>query len=424
MNRTSRRLRGSQRGAVIVTVAMLLLFLLGFMGIALDFGRLFIVKSELQTALDSCALAAAQELDGTGTAIARAQSAGRSAGNLNGVNLQSVTWSDKGQLVATDITFRDRDYVVTTVPSAARYAECGHLHSDVRLWLLQALGAFSGNTSAYPNVLDVGAIAVATRGSAQSTCPLPLKLTPKAGGTPPNYGYVTGEWVQLVSGRPAAGQVGWASLTDGIGTSDLAAQLNGQCDTRVGEPVIDPAPGSKDALRDPWNRRFGLYGGRLPDDADMREMPPDQTGYAYTSRNWPNRRLAYDGTPGGGLATANFVDSRAAFASCGSNVNACESITGLRLNSFRFVAPGGAAASGGHRQYGTNRRVVTVPIVNANETAIRDYACMLMLQPFSAPSLVSIELEFIGNASNAASPCTTAGLPGGTAGPLVPVLVR
>jgi len=43
----------------MVTVAFALLFLLGFMGIALDFGHLFVVKTELQTASDSCALAAA-----------------------------------------------------------------------------------------------------------------------------------------------------------------------------------------------------------------------------------------------------------------------------------------------------------------------------------------------------------------------------
>ena len=55
--------RRSQRGAVIITVCLLMLFLLGFIGFALDFGRLFVVKSELQTAMDSCALAAAQELD-------------------------------------------------------------------------------------------------------------------------------------------------------------------------------------------------------------------------------------------------------------------------------------------------------------------------------------------------------------------------
>jgi len=61
-----------QRGAVIITVCLFLLFLLGFMGIAMDFGRLFIVKTELQTAMDSCALAAAQELDFQASSIDRA----------------------------------------------------------------------------------------------------------------------------------------------------------------------------------------------------------------------------------------------------------------------------------------------------------------------------------------------------------------
>src|SRR5215207_5610799 len=90
--------RSRQRGAVIITTALALLFLLGFMGIALDFGRLFVVKTELQTAMDSCALAAAQELDGLSGARERATNAGKTAGNLNRVNLQSTTWSGEGQI--------------------------------------------------------------------------------------------------------------------------------------------------------------------------------------------------------------------------------------------------------------------------------------------------------------------------------------
>jgi hypothetical protein len=35
-----------------------------------------------------------------------------------------------------------------------------------------------------------------------------------------------------------------------------------------------------------------------------------------------------------------------------------------------------------------------------------------------------VKIEVIGAASDPASPCTTNGLPGGAAGPLVPVLVR
>ena len=46
----ARRSPRRQRGAMIITAALFLLFPLGFMGIALDFGRLFVARTELQTA--------------------------------------------------------------------------------------------------------------------------------------------------------------------------------------------------------------------------------------------------------------------------------------------------------------------------------------------------------------------------------------
>jgi hypothetical protein len=63
-----------------------------------------------------------------------------------------------------------------------------------------------------------------------------------------------------------------------------------------------------------------------------------------------------------------------------------------------------------------------VPVIDGGGRVI-DYACMLMLQPLSIP-MSDTWLEFRGNAGAAGSPCTTSGLAGGTAGPLVPVLVR
>src|ERR1700693_2502001 len=105
MNSITRR---RQNCSIIVTVEPSLLFLLGFMGVAFDFGHLFVVRTELQTAMDACALAAAQELDGrsdavTPTCVGRATSAGMTAGNLNNVNFQSGTWSAKGKIACTDI---------------------------------------------------------------------------------------------------------------------------------------------------------------------------------------------------------------------------------------------------------------------------------------------------------------------------------
>lgn len=414
-----------QRGAMIVTAALLLLFLLGFMGIALDFGHLFVVKTELQTAVDSCALAAARELDKQGSAITRANSAGQTAGNANRVNMQSATWSGQGQIAATEITFRDAAYASTIDPAVAVYAQCAHSQPNIKMWLMQALGAFSGDTAGNPATRSVVASAVATRASAQTACPIPVAAKPKPGGTAPNYGFAVGEWVTLIMAQNAAvgGQIGWANLDGSNSASETEAELNGRCGAKVGDTI--GTPGVQTSVADVWNQRFGIY----KNSGDPSVGRPDYTGYAYTSLNWPTRFNAYNGAPGPGAdATAqNFVTKRAAFASCadtGTKVkgaNSCESITGLSLNSFQKLANPGNVA-GGHMQYGLDRRFVTVPVIDGGNHVV-DYLCMLMLQPLSIP-MTDTQLEFRGNAGAAGSPCTTSGLAGGSAGPLVPVLVR
>lgn len=413
-----------QRGAMIVTAALVLLFLLGFMGIALDFGHLFVVRTELQTAVDSCALAAARELDKQGTAITRAQSAGRTAGNANRVNMQSATWSGQGQIVTTEITFRDAAYAATTNPAVAVYAQCMHSQPNIRIWLMQAMGAFSGDTAGNPATRSVTANAVATRASAQTTCPIPIAMKPKAGGTAPNYGFAVGEWATLIQAQNASagGQIGWANLDGSNSASETESELENHCGTKVGDTL--GTPGVQTSVADVWNERFGIY----KNSGDPSSGRPDYSGYAYTALNWPAQFNAYNGPAPGSPANAqNFVTKRAAFASCadtGTKVkgaSSCESITGLSLNSFQKLAVPGNV-TGGHMQYGLDRRIVTVPVIDGGNHVI-DYACMLMLQPLSIP-MTDTQLEFRGNAGAAGSPCTSSGLAGGSAGPLVPVLVR
>ena len=409
---------------MIITAALFLLFLMGFMGIALDFGHLFVVRAELQTAVDSCALAAARELDGQGSAIARAQSAGQTAGNANGVNMQSVTWSGEGQIVLADITFRDATYAPTTNPLVAAYAQCVHTQPNIEVWLMKAMGAFSGDTAGNPATRSVAASAVATRASAQTTCPIPVGVKPKPGGVAPNYGFVVGEWVKLIQAQngAAGGEIGWANLDGSNSASETESEMNNHCGTKVGDTL--GTPGVQTSIVDVWNQRFGIY----KNSGDPSTQRPDYTGYAYTALNWPAQFNAYDGpAPGSPASAQNFLAKRAAFASCadtGTKVkgaNSCESITGLSLNSFqKLAAPGNVA--GGHQQYGFDRRIVTAPILDG-AGRVMDYACLLMLQPLSIP-MTDTWLEFRGNAGAVGSPCTTSGLPGGAAGPLVPVLVR
>ncbi len=411
------RRSGRQQGAVAVTVALCLLFLLGFMGLALDFGRLFVIRGELQTAVDSCALAAARELDGRADALTRASTAGRLVGNANAVNFQSTGWAGRPQLTNSSVQFLDRDLQLTTQPALARYARCRHEHDSVGAWLLPSLRAFFGDAR-----MAVGhrvmAQAVATRLSAQTACPLPVALHPASGASAPNYGLVVGQWVKLMGkkGLAPGGQMGWANLDGSSSAAETERELLGHCGTRLGDRL--GTPGAQASVTDAWNLRFGIYKNNPPAEAAGLL---DATGYAYTKDNWPSQRDAYRGaTPPKAHATAaNYLIKSAAQASCAdtsTRVKTCEDITDLKLSgAYKTLAPPGPA-------YASQTRIVTVPVVDASARVI-DYVCMLMLQPLSTP-LVDVQLEFIGAASDSASPCSTSGLPGGSNGPLVATLVR
>jgi Flp pilus assembly protein TadG len=419
-----------QHGAVILMACFMLFFLLGFVAIAFDFGRLFIVRTELQTAMDSCALAAALELDGQASALTRARSAGQTAANLNRVNLQSASWDGKGRVADADITFKDASYIATTAPASARYAQCQHTQTGVRMWLLHAMGAFSGNAAANPATRPVFASAVATRASSQSTCPIPVAIKPRPGGTPANnFGFLVGEWVTVfdkAGAAAAAGEMGWYNLDGSNSASETAAELaeGGRCGTRVGDTL--GTPGAQTSVDRPWNYRFGVY--KNSDSPSVNH--PDQTGYSYTASNWKNPvpQNAFSGTPvAGSHATAqNYITKRAAFASLadtGTNIKTGSQIAfgdNNKLNSFQKLASPGAA--GEHRQYGYNRRLVVVPVIS-DAAKVVNYVCMFMLHPLSGPNDPAL-LEFRGLAGIPASPCLASGMPGGSAGPLVPVLVR
>jgi len=417
----SRRLKRRQSGAVIITVAFALLFLLGFMGVALDFGHLFVVKTELQTATDSCALAAAQELDGAADALTRATSAGLTAGNLNKANFQGAT----AGIVAADITFSDSligAYSSAFAPIAnARYAKCVRTRGGMLPWMLQAMSAFSGN-AAYRANQAVFAQAVATRASAQANCAIPVQITPKAGGAAPNYGYTPGEWIPSIYNEannntaPTPGHFGWANLDGTTSATVLKNEIlgTGICNVRTGGTVN--TTGAKVAASIEWNSRFGLYknGGGNP---NINTATPDLTGYAYTATNWPSRSNA----------APDFLAKRATFRSYGNTtdtVAAGNAITGLSLSTGSYKSTDMGTYAAGPRSlatHGGNRRLVLAPFVVASKVAA--WACMLILHPIDGPN-VTVYLEYVGNASSPTSPCSAGGLAGGTNGPLVPTLVQ
>lgn len=406
------------RGVILPMVGLTLAILLGMAGLVIDLGGLFVAKTELQSAVDSCALAAAEELDGASDALARATSAGITAGNANRVRYQKASAS----IAASEIAFSDTltgAFSTGFSPAAnARYAKCSHTTSGIVAYLIQLIGGASSNA--------VAAVAVATRSHAQSSCPIPVGLRPKGGGAAPDYGFQVGEWVTvLYDGNKTAnpGEMGWYNLDGSTNANETKTEMSvGYCGSKINDKV--GTPGAKVAVDDQWNARFGIY----KNNGDISAMPPDFTGYAYTSTNWKNAvpQNAFSGTKAAGSdpTAANFKTKRLAYANyadTGTQVNAGDNLTGLNMKGgYKTLATNGA---GGELQtYGMSRRLVLVPVISSAST-IQDFACMLMLQPISGPT-DSVQFEYLGNAGNLNSPCTSNGLAGGSAGPLIPVLVQ
>src|SRR4051812_35645207 len=81
---TIRRRQKRQGGFVLITMTAASIAMIGALGLAVDMGRVFIIKNETQHFCDSAALAAALQLDGTSAGVTLAKSTATSlADNWN-----------------------------------------------------------------------------------------------------------------------------------------------------------------------------------------------------------------------------------------------------------------------------------------------------------------------------------------------------
>ena len=408
----------TQRGAVAVIVALSAVALLGFAGIALDAGHLFVNKTELQSAADACALAAAAELTCGGGAcgpsyLQNAEAAGMYVASRGKRDFQSQA----SAIAADDVTFStalapNANYLsrANGAPTNSRYAMCTARSTGVVPWFMMLLGA--GNQT----VVSSG---VATRAPAQSSCPnAPIGLCKKAVGT-----YAVGEWIGATfqtngSNDTITGGFKWVEYTS---TSDIREQLAGTqtvCGVQVGNTVT--TQGTKQGAKSAYNTRFGIY----PNGANgytAATAPPDHTGYAYPNKA-PGSPVISIGTSAyndyrtrqGEVASATrtpFIDNQYDASVVGGNVNG---------------TPSTAAT---HQTLGSDRRMISVPVIDCavgNTPPITGMACVLMLNPMSNGATGTIYLEYRGLTTEAGSPCRSSGVPGGPAslGVQVPVLVQ
>ena len=403
-----------QRGVVAIIVALSLVALLGFAGLALDLGRLYVGKTELQNAVDACALAAANELvcePGLGACPAEflhnAEAAGIFAASKNFQDFQR----DPVAIEPADVRFHtaigpNGNYLARSdgADPASRFAMCRASIDGIVPWFMGILDV---------GAQSVGATAVATLAPGQTACnaaPLGICATGPAAS---NFGFSAGNWITsnyTHTGNSVNLTAGlrWVDFQSGAGGADAVRdQLLGNgaaCGIRTGDPI--KVEDSVNDARKAWNTRFGIYTG----GESMSTAAPDRTGYAYPSQA-PGPVIAVNTS-----AYANYRSKQAANAP---------------FASFEY-APGSTGISSpisaaNHLLHGAERRLVAVPVIECSgavSVPILGMACALMLNPISNGGSGTVYLEWRGLANAPASPCRSAGIAGGAAGALVATLVQ
>jgi Flp pilus assembly protein TadG len=265
-------------GAVAPTVALSLTALIAAGGIAFDYSRMATMDTELQTAADQAALAAAAQLDGGTTACKRAVAAAQ--GMVANQTLMandnlgtSVTVPDPG--VCNDdgsITFsatasvRFYKDVDKTQPaddsSNAKFVEVQVADRQANYALTPIVAAFRSG--------EMHAIAFAGLNSAICKVPPLMMCNPNETSDPDfTIGNYVGKGIRLVSndggGSYGPGNFGFLDAGAGNGASTLRQLLGnlnvpGNCTAGDG---VTTEPGNLISVRDALNTRFGVYDNGL-----------------------------------------------------------------------------------------------------------------------------------------------------------------
>lgn len=414
-----------QGGAVAIVVGISIAVLIGFLGLALDTGKLYVAKSELQNSADSCALAAAQALTGVSeTQLAIAEAAGITTGRISNVLFQAepVAYAENDNVEFSQTlsgVYFDKAGISPADAVNMEFVRCTVERADIPTWFMHVLNVIPG-VSIIP--ATVSASAVATRVSAQTNCALPVAICSTA--VDPLSPPPRGTWIEGAIGPSGGESSGGGGLTGNFKWVDFTPPAGGA--SELGQTLTGPGtcnlpsvgaevgqPGNVSSASNDWNSRFGIYQGNVR----PAQAIPDYTGYAYTEVNWPAQSNAFDDFRTQRTANAPYQGD----ASTGLNTNGT-------ISGSTFLSSNGA-----------DRRLAVVPIVDCSgfvsgSTApVVDWACVLMLHPINfnaggtGTGATRMFLEYLGQSNDPGSPCASLGVPGDadvSQGPQVPVLVQ
>ena len=117
--------REGQRGFSLVLIGLALFVMIGMVGLAIDIGRMFVYKTELQAFVDNAAMAAITKMDGTQTGVqganALALTGPDGASLANKVNFDSTAVSTVNTSYATSFTGTYDNYATASSAATNNY---------------------------------------------------------------------------------------------------------------------------------------------------------------------------------------------------------------------------------------------------------------------------------------------------------------
>jgi len=319
--RTPRDLLRNEGAAVAPIVAVALFGLVGAAGLAFDYARLAGLDTELQSAADQAALAAASQLDGLSGAQTRATSAAQS-------------------LIANRALFAndgiDRTVTVPTVAfysifsDAARTAATGDADSH---FVQVTVGARTARYALTPVVraLNSGSLsASAAAGVGTAICNVPPVMVCNPSEPLNNadellgFSPAVGVGMKLITGNAdAPGNFGWLESSIGNGASDLAAALGynkppGNCSPLTG---VTTKTGMSASVLSALNTRFDVFangnqtcpsqgGGTCSPSSNSRKdlVCSSNNAASCSNDNWSESSRPYRPTSAAALAANGSAD--------------------------------------------------------------------------------------------------------------------
>ena len=263
----ARRLARDERGFVLVFVAVSIPALLGLVGLALDGLRLMTLDTQLAATVDAAALAAANQLDRSGTAIPRARGAARAlAGAAAAAEGLDLRLSFRFAAGLDDLRRSPTLSLADAAGAAATHVEVVSSEVSLNTSFLQLVGAREASTRRR-------AIAESQYYACDVTPAVLCQPDPDAFAATARPGR---QYLLRMDGNAVAGSIALLDRSDAVGgrqtLRDLASNAPQFCYTNGVALRRNVAPTAFDEALDV---RFDRYVGRAgPVDPDLAQYPP------------------------------------------------------------------------------------------------------------------------------------------------------